>query len=82
MVVAPEKIDFVLWPKEIQQEGYDELVVLLGITPSSDYPSMTDEELTASLAALIVEIKTRPGVSIIACESILFGTSNIISEIL
>ena len=82
MVVAPEKIDFFLWPKEIQQEGYDELAVLLGITPSPDYPAMTDAELTQALSDVVAVIKTRSTATITPCESILFGPNTIITEVL
>lgn len=78
--IAPEPIDVTLWPLNIQKTAHTELGVVLGITPGTpDLPSMSDEELMASLAAVVAEIKTRPNATIKPCESIVFGPSTIIA---
>lgn len=60
MVTAHEEIDFSLWTVEEQTEAYQELVEILNPpTGGCDYPSMTDEQLSASLKACVAEIETR-----------------------
>jgi len=56
-----ENIDFSTWPTVEQEQAYSELEVLLAKPPGFNPPTMTDQQLTDALAAIVAEMATRPG---------------------
>ena len=55
-----ETIDFSTWPVAEQQQAYDELSLLLGITPTVDITTLTDAELAAYINTAVDEVAVRP----------------------
>jgi hypothetical protein len=77
VTVTNETLNPADWNVTEQQAMYDELAVLLDIPQQVDLANLTDDELTAHLQTVYIEMKTRPTATISQLEAVAFGPSTI-----
>ena len=75
-----ETIDFSTWPVAEQQLAFDELSLLLGITPTVDITTLTDAELVAYIDLAVDEVAGRPGTVVKPYDEYVLGTAHVFRE--